>query len=500
MNFLVSINFQSLKISNSNKNRLIQLVIILPITMLLIVISFYNYLLFHLIVELSAVTVAWSVFILVWNARKIKISTGFVLVGIAYALVGCLDLIHIVSYKGMSVLQIDEANTATQLWISARYIEAAVLLYFPLSFSMYFPLWAGLIILTSATGTLLGAIFLWDVFPICFDPETGLTLFKIISEYVIICILCTAGLLTWYQWEFINERIAPLLIGSIVLTIFSEFSFTLYKDPYGLTNMIGHLLKVTSFYLLYRALIVEGLERPLETLGLKLHEESIRYAKIIETSADGFWIVDMEGRICNANKAASMMVGYGLEELTNMRVSDVDASESPEETIRHIRILKERGYERFESIHKRKDGRTFDVEVSCSYLPHLGGQIIAFVRDITERKRSENRLKMQASLLNQVSDAIIATDMDLHITSWNSAATKIYGWTETEALGMHLDEFLGTQWFEETIEGAQSILSENGVWKGEIRQKSKEGRNLTVEAACLMASRRNGKYYRWCNG
>ncbi len=86
--------------------------------------SRYNYLLFHSLVELGAVAVAWSVFLLMWNAQRLNTLPGFVIVGIAYAFVGGLDLLHTLAYKGMGVFSYDGADKATQLWIAARYLEA----------------------------------------------------------------------------------------------------------------------------------------------------------------------------------------------------------------------------------------------------------------------------------------------------------------------------------------------------------------------------------------
>jgi PAS domain S-box-containing protein len=71
----------------------------------------------------------------------------------------------------------------------------------------------------------------------------------------------------------------------------------------------------------------------------------------------------------------------------------------------------------------------------------------------------------------------------LRIATWNPAATRIYGWTEDEALGKHVDVLLRTQWFKQQQEEARTILQEEGAWKGEVRQKSKDGRDLIIEAS-----------------
>ncbi len=118
----------------------------------------------------------------------------------------------------------------------------------------------------------------WGLFPVCFDPDTGLTGFKTASEYIIMTLLTGAGVLTIHQRRKIGTRVAPLLAGAIFVTVVSEFMFTRYASPFGFSNMLGHLLKVLSFLLIYQALIVEGLEYPFETLARSL--EKARYGPL----------------------------------------------------------------------------------------------------------------------------------------------------------------------------------------------------------------------------
>ena len=449
----------------------------------LFIIGRHNYLLFHALVELGAVAVAWSVFFLVWNARRLKTPPAFVMLGIGYMIVGALDLLHTLAYEGMGVFPGAGTDLATQLWIAARFIETAALLLFLLCFNAGgFCRWGGHA-LTVAAVIMLGGLFAWDFFPECFNTETGLSPFKIASEYVVMGVLAGSVFLTYRKRKLIGRTVALFLSGAMLVTIVSEFCFTLYASPFGTANMIGHLFKVVSFMLIYRALIVESLERPMETLAHGLRKETERYARIIETAVDGFWIVDMQGQICDANAAAERMTGLPRNTLLSMRINDIEANESVEETGRHMKMVVKKGHDLFETRHRHKDGSVLDVEVSCSFLPYDNGQFIVFVRDISERKIAETRLKFHAALSEQVSDAIIATDLDLNITSWNSAAERIYGWPAHEALGKHVDKLLKTVWLDQQLEEAQQTINETGTWEGEVRQKSRDGRKLIVEAS-----------------
>ncbi|MBM3119413.1 MAG: PAS domain S-box protein [Chloroflexi bacterium] len=123
----------------------------------------------------------------------------------------------------------------------------------------------------------------------------------------------------------------------------------------------------------------------------KVKEEE--YQTIISTTIDGFWQADMQGHFLDVNEAYCQMSGYTRNELLNMAIMDVEAIEKPEETTSRIRKIKEVGYDRFESRHRRKDGRIIDVEISVNYLPVGNGRMIVFIRDITERKKVEEERK-----------------------------------------------------------------------------------------------------------
>ena len=117
-----------------------------------------------------------------------------------------------------------------------------------------------------------------------------------------------------------------------------------------------------------------------------------RHRTILLTALDGFWLVDTEGRLLEVNDAYCRMSGYSVRELLGMRIPDLEALETPEQTAARIQALMERGEERFESRHRRKDGSTFDVEVSVKYWPAGGGQFIVFLRDVSERTLAAAKL------------------------------------------------------------------------------------------------------------
>jgi diguanylate cyclase (GGDEF)-like protein/PAS domain S-box-containing protein len=117
-----------------------------------------------------------------------------------------------------------------------------------------------------------------------------------------------------------------------------------------------------------------------------------QYRTIVQASLDGFWMTDAAGRILDANEAICRTHGYTREELVGMRIADLEADESQAEIAARTRQIVESGHVQFEARHRCKDGAIINVEVSALYVPDLGERFYAFVRDISERKRTDQQL------------------------------------------------------------------------------------------------------------
>jgi signal transduction histidine kinase len=239
--------------------------------------SRYSYLLFHSLAEMFSVVIAVGVFAIAWNSRRFMENNYLIFLGIAYLFVGALDLVHALAYKGMGVFPGFGANLPTQLWISARGLEAVSLLLAPWFFHRRFLAGAVFGAYSLVFALLLLAIFT-GLFPVCYVEGVGLTAFKISSEYLICLILAAALASLWRVREEFDRAVLRLIIWSIVLTIASELAFTYYVGVYDLSNLVGHMLKILSFYLIYKALIETGLVRPYNLLfrNLKQSEEALR--------------------------------------------------------------------------------------------------------------------------------------------------------------------------------------------------------------------------------
>jgi signal transduction histidine kinase len=232
----------------------------------------YSYLLFHSFAEAFSIVVACTVFAVFWNARGFLTNACYLVIGVAYLFVAFVDLTHMLAYGEMNIFPEFGPDLGIQLWIVARYLQSISMLAAMLLIGgRIHPghLLAGYAVLVTF---LYSTIFYWRVFPECFNPETGLTHFKIVSEYIICLLLLASLILLIIRRDRFDRSVFGLLAASIVVTIASELAFTFYAQLYDWQNLLGHYLKIVSFYLVFRAFVEVGLKKPYALLFRDLQQ------------------------------------------------------------------------------------------------------------------------------------------------------------------------------------------------------------------------------------
>jgi len=169
-----------------------------------------------------------------------------------------------------------------------------------------------------------------------------------------------------------------------------------------------------------------------------LRQRQRQHETIIRTTLDGLLLTDSSGRVREVNEAYCAMSGYSEQELLTMSIQDLEEMGAEEIASRMGRVMS--GVpDRFESQHRRRDGSLFDSEISIRYEPAEGGWFAGFVRDITERKLSEQALLQSEEryrLLSESSpDLIFVIDSNDRVVYVNGAAAKSLNGTAEEIIG-----------------------------------------------------------------
>ncbi len=180
-------------------------------------------------------------------------------------------------------------------------------------------------------------------------------------------------------------------------------------------------------------------------------ENEVRLARdylenIFKASPDSIMVVDPDGYILMANDSVYSVYGYRPEEIVGQHVSLLSVQEETavQKTFCMMEELYEKGFvKNFASQRRKKDGSIIETEVSIVLLKNPDGRFsaISSSRDITDRKRSEEQLRLARDYLENIfrasPDAILVTDADGNIVMANDSVRDVYGYGPEEIIGQH---------------------------------------------------------------
>jgi len=469
------------KTSRKINLEIIEILIFSGILIIIYFSSIYSYLLFHSIAELFSIIIAGGVFLVGWNSRKYMKSSFFLILGVSSLFIAIIDIIHTLAYPGMNIFLHYDANLATSLWIAARYLQAGSCLFAALLIKKSI---TPIYLLFSYLFTVIVLVFLIfaKIFPVCYIEGFGLTHFKIISEYIIDLILFACLLIIIKNRDEFDKRVYLLIISSIIATIIAELAFTFYIGVYDLSNFIGHIFKIISFYFLYNSIIQIGIEEPFNLLFRKIKEAEDRYHTAFEQSPDGIIILDHDSfRAIEFNEAACKILGYSRKEFEKLTINDYDAIERTSEIKTHLEKILKEGRDDFETKFRTKIGEIKDVFVTAKIIQLSEKTYFqSTFRDITEQKKAEELRTRLASIVESSEDAVIGKTLDGTITSWNKAAEKIYYYSAEEMLGKSI-ELLSPPKFKREIFGfLNKIKNGEKIEAFETERIRKDGSKVNV--------------------
>jgi len=227
----------------------------------------------------------------------------------------------------------------------------------------------------------------------------------------------------------------------------------------------------------------------------KQYEEQIReQAEMLEQTWDAIFAWDLEDGIVYWNRNAEELYGYTKKEAWGQVTHQLLKTVHPEPIDKFTANLKKKGRWQGEVVHTTKSGRQLIVENRQVLLGEKNGRrvVLETSRDITERKQAEDRIRQQASLLENTRDAIFVCDLNYRIIFWNRGAEKMYGWTLDEVLGRSIADVILVGGREE-LEEIRAEFEKNGEWTREVRRMTKDRKPLVAESRWTLVRNEQGQ-------
>jgi PAS domain S-box-containing protein len=232
----------------------------------------------------------------------------------------------------------------------------------------------------------------------------------------------------------------------------------------------------------------------------KLFElEATRFGRILEGSLNEIYVFDAKNNhFIQVNKGARRNLGYSIEELQRLTPLDLKPEFTPESFSNLIKPLQtgERDVVIFETVHKRKDGSLYPVEVHLQLmkLEHQA-YYVAIILDITKRKLTEEALRESEEkyrlLFEQSHDAIAIVDIDGNFVDINKAFSNLFGYSKKELMGFNAKSI----WADpKDREPWKKVMQAKGfVCEYECKQKRKDGKLLDITLTSSMRKTEGGQ-------
>jgi PAS domain S-box-containing protein len=225
-----------------------------------------------------------------------------------------------------------------------------------------------------------------------------------------------------------------------------------------------------------------------DRVDAELRRSEARYRAVVESAPDAVVTHDAEAKIVGWSRSAAELFGYTEAEILGKPLMTLMPAAQRDPHRQRMDALREshgtgRRVRFFEVDIQRKDGEVLPAEISTAgWETPEGWFITAFVRDISERRRSQRTLRLQGAALDAAANAMVITDREGTIEWVNQAFTRATGYASEEAVGKNPRALVRSGAHDRAFyEAMWSKLSAGEVWVGELINRRKDGSTYTEE-------------------
>lgn len=277
--------------------------------------------------------------------------------------------------------------------------------------------------------------------------------------------------------------LVPIVLG--FLRLLGEW-YRIFSVELGVAILVTSIIFFFLALIWYNTVLLNRRETLNQKITADLHTSEQKLSLLVD-SIKGYaiFMLDPDGRIATWNRGAESIKGYTAKEIIGRPITVFYLKEEIEKGVPayNLEMARKHGHFQNESWRKRKDGTRFWADVTFTALYDGAGKLEGFAkitRDMTERKRTQEKIAYQARLIEDTSDAILSTNSAYRIVSWNKAAEILFGYSPAEAIGQLFEDILRSPLSPDTRQSFRDELAQQGYWKGEIAYFSKNDEALTI--------------------
>jgi PAS domain S-box-containing protein len=229
----------------------------------------------------------------------------------------------------------------------------------------------------------------------------------------------------------------------------------------------------------------------------RAEETLFRYADLIESSDDAIISKDLDALITSWNAAAQRIFGYSEKEAIGQPITILIPPDLwDEENKILVRLRAGQRIEHFDTIRVTKAGKKINVSLTISPIRDATGKITGYskiARDITERKRAEEILFRYAAIVESSDEAISSVTLDGVTVTWNAGAERMFGYTESEAVGKHASIIVPPELRDQQKELLQTLRAGGRIEQFETVRVTKTGKRIDVSLSIFPVKDSTGK-------
>ena len=365
-----------------------------------------GYVFFTGLTDVFNFAIAIGVFMLTWNARRLIENNYFVWIGIGFAAVAFLDIVHLMAIPGIALLGEPALTFAVKLRLASKTLKAVTFITAPFFIKRKVPArfaLAGFLLVSLA---LVLAIEFWRDFPVSFSeiarPEGPFSTFV---QALIAGMLVGGLVLLWRARGNFDKNVFVLLATSLTFLIIAHVIFTWFEFPFDEFNLLGQYLRILSSYFIYKGIVSNALIQPYDTLfrDLKRSEESLRTERdftgaVLNTAGAIVIVLDLVGNVVKFNRAGERMTGYSQAELIGRPFADIFLIETERPGIENVfkELVAGKTPVEHENYWVTKSGDCRLIHWANTVMTDAQGKVVYFIGtgiDVTERRLAEQQLK-----------------------------------------------------------------------------------------------------------